>query len=140
MIRPPPSFNRTYTLFPDTTPVRSLDTVGLGAVRQRANIAARAEAAALGMIDDASADALILSPLKQGLVNGGPYARGERMYGIWAVQANAADPAFPGKQDFIGDLRSMSLATIIPMPWLGIGRTAWRESGGSAGWVWGVAV
>src|SRR3546814_13485031 len=48
----------------------SLDTVGLGAVRQQANIAARAEAAALGMIDDDSADALILSPLKQVLVNG----------------------------------------------------------------------
>src|SRR3546814_10318946 len=54
-----------------------LDTVGLGAVRQQANIAARTEAAALGMIDDDSADALILSPLKQGLVNGCHHARGE---------------------------------------------------------------
>src|SRR3546814_1258303 len=70
------------------------------------------------MIDDDSADALILSPLKQGLVNGCHHARGERMNGFWAVQANAADAAFSGNQDFIGHWRSMSLATIIRMTWL----------------------
>src|SRR3546814_4246659 len=105
----------------------SLDTVGLGAVRQQANIAARAEAAALGMIDADSADALILSPLKQGLVNGCHHARGERMNGFWAVQANAADAAFSGNQDFIGHWRSMYLATIIRMTWLVRSRMAWTR-------------
>src|SRR3546814_16960980 len=96
MIRRPPRSTRTDTLVPTR---RSSDL------------------AALGMIDDDSADALILSPLKQGLVNGCHHARGERMNGFWAVQANAADAAFSGNQDFIGHWRSMSIATIIRLTW-----------------------
>src|SRR3546814_13569989 len=103
----------------------SPDTVGLGAVRQQANIAARADAAALGMIDDDSADARILSPLKQGLVNGGHHARGECMNGFWAVHAHAADAAFSGIQDFIGHGRSMYLATIIRITWLVSSSSDW---------------
>src|SRR3546814_13961617 len=79
------------------------------------------------MIDDDSADALILSPLKQGLVNGCHHARGARMNGFWAVQANAADAAFSGNQDFIGHWRSMSLATILRMTWLVPSRMAWTR-------------
>ncbi len=79
------------------------------------HVAAGAEAAPPGMVDNHDLYRRILAPGEQDLAHGVAHLAGQRVNRLGAVEAESPDVTVDRNQDVVGHWRSMSRLTIIRM-------------------------
>src|SRR6185369_15815154 len=104
------------TVFREEEPLGVL-RVGIAASLKHDHVAAGAEAAALGMVDQHDLHDRIVEPADQRGAHHLAHLGSERVDRLWAVKPDAADAPVDGNQDVVGHWRSMSRLTITRMIW-----------------------